>query len=791
MSSRKRHRKASITKHISFSPSKISVSTRKKWIMASILICLGIGIGAAIWWLYPLRASDYTASDMPPSFTAAYVDNKLCLGCHQAQANAWRDSHHALAMTEPTSLTVYGDFNNKTFTHEGVTSRFFQREGKYFINTEGPDGKMADFAVSYTFGVAPLQQYLISLPGGRLQAFQIAWDTERKRWFHLLPREQTPPGDVLHWTGRYQNANTMCLTCHTTGFKKGYDAATDSFSSTWHEPNVSCQACHGPGEKHLQWATEQAKGIRNSINATKHLGLTVTAQMLSGKQQADVCSACHSRRSELSVMHQPSEHYLDNHRPSLLTEGLYHADGQQLDEVFVDSSFRQSKMFAMGVSCTNCHNAHSGKLKLPGNAVCTQCHGVESNPAFPSAKGNYDSPAHHFHQAASAGAQCVSCHMPTKVYMQIQARPDHAIRIPRPDLSMRIGTPNACNQCHSDKSAQWASKKIVSWYGPGRRKESHYGETFFAARLNLPGSLDALTTLASNSVQPSIVRATALDALRHDGSFRIEARIAATNDPDPLVRASAADSLENATPERRVGALFPLLSDPIRAVRIAAARAMSTVPYSQLDPAQYQTLEAALSEYIATQQIALDMPGARLNLGALYASRGQYDLAESHYLAALKIDPDFTPARANLAILYNTIKRNSDAERVLREGLKRRPDIGVLHYSLGLLLAEEQQMRESVDALANAARLLPGRSRIHYNLGLGLMQLRKNKQAEMALQKAHNLDPADAAIPYALAILHAQSGQRKKALEWAMKALSISPNDRQALQLVDQLQTAH
>lgn len=763
------------------------MSRRWAWLFAVAGLALAAG---ATWWLrVPPPVAPGPAASVPSRAPpAAYVENRLCIGCHEEQGRLWQASHHAQAMATPDPRSVRGDFDDTTFTHQGVTSRFFRRDGKYVVRTDGPDGKPADFEIAYTFGVAPLQQYLIALPGGRLQPLQIAWDSDRRRWFHLLPREQAPAGDVLHWTGRYQTANTMCISCHTTGFEKRYDATSDSFASLWNEPNVACQACHGPGERHVQWAQARSEGRPSAPEvAGERYGLGVALKSASGQQQVEVCAACHSRRSELTAAAPPGRPRLDHYLPALLTEGLYHADGQQLDEVFVDGSYRQSRMYAKGVACTACHDAHSGKLRLPGNAVCTQCHAVQANAAYPGAAGAFDTPAHHHHKEGSPGASCAECHMPAKTYMQIQPRPDHSLRVPRPDLSARLGTPNACNGCHADKPASWAADQVAAWYGPKRRQEPHYGAVFAAARAGQPQANEALARLVADPQQPGIVRATALASLRADGVTAMAERIAATRDADAEVRAAAADSFDAAPATQRLYALAPLLSDPIRAVRIAAARGLSSLPPEQIGVTHRSAFDAALAEYVAVQRLSLDMPGAQLNLAVIYQNTGRTDLAETHYLAALRIDPDFTPARANLAQLYNATARNADALRVLNEGVQRQPGIGELQYSLGLLLAEEQRLAEAAAALAKAAQLLPGRARVHYNLGLALQQLGRRQAAQDALLAAQRLDPRDPAPPQALAILFAQGGQRAQALEWAERWAALAPDDAQARQLIARL----
>jgi len=759
-----------------------AASRRGLWVAA--LLTLALALAASLWFARSPAPSPSDPASTPVAATLplpSYVENAQCLGCHQAAGEAWAQSHHAKAMAPPTAQTVRGNFDNTQFRHQGMTTRFFRRGDKYMVHTDGPDGRMADFEVAYTFGVEPLQQYLIDTGNGRLQPLQIAWNTHEKKWFHLLPNEKAPPGDVLHWTGRYQTGNTMCITCHTTGFEKRYDARADAFDSRWAEVNVSCQSCHGPGSRHAEWARLKASG--QAPAPIDRFGLV--AELKTPKAQVEVCAACHSRRAELTAMPVPGQPHLDHYLPSLLREGLYHADGQQLDEVFVVGSYRQSKMYRMGVACTNCHDPHAAKPKLQGNALCLQCHQPQANPAFPSAAGAFDAPQHHHHATGSPGAQCTACHMPAKSYMVVQPRQDHSMRIPRPDLSVTLGTPNACNQCHADKTAQWAADAVTRWYGTPKRP-AHYGEVFAAARRGAPGSAASLAALAGDAAQPPIVRATALDLLR-GGAAGVSERLDATRDADAEVRAAAAASLDPLEAAQRVPALTPLLNDPVRAVRIAAARSLASLPADQFDAPTRAAFDTALAEYIAAQSVALDMPGNLLNLAVVHGLTGRDDLAETHYLKALAIDPDFTPARANLAQFYSARSRNADAERVLREGLQRLPQLGELQYSLGLLLAEEQRLPEAAQALAKAAQLLPQRARVQYNYGLALQRLGRAKPAEAALLQAQRIDPADPAVPYALAVLYAQAGQRDKALIAAERLQQLRPGDPQVAQMLQRL----
>ena len=676
--------------------------------------------------------------------------------------------------------TVLGDFRDASFVRGSEVSRFFKRGDKYFVRTEGADGKPADFEIKYTFGVAPLQQYLVEFPGGRLQSLTIAWDTGKKRWFSLYPGDKFSPDDPLHWTGRYQNWNLMCAECHTTNLRKGYDEKADTYDTTWSELHVGCQSCHGPGGDHVAWARKGGRGAAT--------GLLVGFTPADSRYEVDTCATCHSRRSRIAAGDHPGRPLYDTLRPETLRGGLYHADGQQQDEVYEYGSFRESKMYQRGVRCTDCHNPHSGKTKAEGNALCTQCHRPEGNPRFPTlAAGTYDAPAHHFHKTGSPGARCVNCHMPTKNYMIVDPRRDHVLRPPRPDLSVKIGTPNACTGCHRDRTNEWAAAAVVKWYGPTRPKEADWPLAMAAGRAGARDGAPALIAIAGDRQLPAIVRASALGLLRGYGTQGAGVMTALVRDEDPAVRLAAVSGLEAVPPADRVAAGAPLLSDPTRAVRIEAARVLAAAPPERLDASQRKALEAALTEFIDAQTAMADMPSSHLNLGVLYASQGKRELAAAEYLTALRMDPYFAPARANLVALYNSMGRNAEALEVLREGIKRTPDEGELYYSLGLLLAEEKRLREAADALGNAARLMPQRARVRYNLALALDRLSRDAEAEAALLQALQLDPRDPDIVYATASFYAQRQQWKRAQLIAEQLLTVAPDDPRARQLLEEI----
>jgi predicted CXXCH cytochrome family protein len=744
---------------------------------------------------FPVVGQAPAARD-PAVVKASFVGETVCAGCHSAAAKAWRDSHHALAMQPAADDTVLGDFNDKSFTYFGVTTRFFRKDGKFLVNTDGRDGKLADFEIKYTFGVYPLQQYLIEFPDGRLQALSIAWDSRPKaeggqRWYHLYPDERIDHTDLLHWTGPYQNWNFTCAECHSTNLRKNYDAANDRYRSSWSEINVSCETCHGAGSRHVAWArgenTNPDKGL--AVVFDERAAATWLIDPATGnarrsilqplRTELETCGRCHSRRTELSEDWRPGHSLSDTHRISLLERGLYHADGQIDDEVYEYGSFRQSKMFVKGVTCSDCHDPHSLKLRANGNGVCLQCHSAEK---FETAK-------HSFHDKVSPPLACVSCHMPTKVYMGVDTRHDHGFRVPRPDRSVRFGTPNACNDCHRDKPPEWAAAAIERWHGPDRKGFQNFGEALHAARSGSPEAADLLHKTVTDPQTPGIAVATAYAEMSR---YLTPALIADLRqglaDPDPLIRLGALRGLEGVPPEQRWALANASLSDPVRAVRLQATGLLASMPVGRLSADDRQRFERAAREYVAVQQFNADRPEGRVTLGAFYAQQGEAAKAETEYRAAIKLAPRSIPAYVNLADLYRGLGRDKEGETLLREALAIAPASAELHHALGLLLVRVQRPLDALAMLAKAAEIDPGRARYAYVYAVALNSSGAAPQAMAVLERTHRRHPTDREVLMALVSIARDTGDIATALRYARVLATLDPADARLRGLITDLE---
>ena len=726
-----------------------------------------------------------------PGSPAGFVGSEKCRTCHQPEYELWKNSNHYHAMQVATEASVRGDFNNAAFERFGIVSRFYRQDGKFMVHTQGPDGVMGDFEVTHTFGWNPLQQYLVPFPGGRMQCLPIAWDVNAGRWYHLYPDQPINPKDWLYWTNAAMNWNGMCATCHSTHLEKNYDVKTDIYRTTWSDISVGCEACHGPGSKHVKWA-ELPDMARLPV---QNYDLPVRTSKLKSREAVELCAPCHSRRAILGDYTHIEPDLLDAMLPSLLTRDLYFADGQILEEVYAYGSFTQSKMYQRDVRCGDCHNVHSIKRVKEGNDLCLQCHRAD----------DYNTKQHHFHKmkgekgdpiksadgqvlfAVGTGAECVQCHMPGRNYMGVHYRLDHSLRVPRPDLSLKIGVPNACNRCHIDKTTRWADETITKWYGPGRRL--HYGEVIQAGRNRQAGAEKGLIRLAGDALYPVIVRATALDLLQdYPGEAGAAALEMALTDGEALIRRTAVNHVPAADPQRHVRLIAPLLYDPVKAVRIEAASRLAGPPSRLLAEDQRRVFEQALKEYIAAMEYSGDFAFGRFNLGNLRVALGQPQKAVENFRAAIKIDDLFYPAKVNLAMLYSQLGRNNEAETLLREVVKAYPELHDAQYSLGLLLAEEKKYTEAEAHLAVAARGLPDQSRVQYNLGLLYDYLRKDQQAEAALGRAVELEPNNMDYLQALAQFYLKRENFAAAGRIADRMVARDPGDRKGLELKEYVQ---
>jgi len=665
----------------------------------------------------------------PQAALAGYAGSTSCAECHQQEVSNWAGSHHQLAMLEATPDTILGDFDTR-LEHNGKRTEFIRDGEKFIIRTDDTGKGQQDFEVLYTFGVEPLQMYLVKLTNGKIQAFSLAWDSRQvadggQKWFHVYGNEQIPAEDPLHWTQTSQNWDTMCADCHSTGLNKRYDLKNDSFNTTWTEVNVSCEACHGPAAEHVKLVTSAdpatqaaekhgfAKSFDERDNITWELnaasGNSLRSAPRESSKEIDTCASCHSRRSKTIQGPATSEPFMNGHIPALIDPGLYHADGQILDEVYVYGSFMQSKMHSAGVTCSDCHEPHSLELRLPGPQVCLQCHDADK----------FARTEHHLHSVNSPGADCVECHMPATTYMQVDPRHDHSIRIPRPWQSEQFGTQDACLNCHSDKDSAWSTATLKrAGVSPGNHWSEELPRIMNATSMPSP---DALAPLIEGAETPGIIKATVLSnglySLHPDALRMLEASL---NNPDPLIRLGAVRGLVFADPATRKRLALDALQDASTAVRLAAVPVvtMDSIDYFSQD--ELKLLRSVIKEYEAAQLVNAERAESHVNLGNLYRNLGRFGQAEDAYLTSIKVSPVFVPGYINLTDLYRVQNRNEESIAILKSALQNVADQPLLNQALGFTLVRLQRTGEALPYLKAAAESPQAEARFALSYALAL-----------------------------------------------------------------------
>lgn len=683
------------------------------------------------------------------------VSNQQCVNCHQQAQHDWQLSDHAKAMAIADKTTVLADFDNKQVEHYGQKATFFVKDSRYKV-TISYDKQVDTYPVKFTFGHFPLQQYLVETEDGRLQVLPFAWDSRSKeeggqRWYHNYSHEDISPKDRLHWRQPLQNWNGMCADCHSDGLVRNYDVDNNTFNSQFDNINVGCLSCHGDMSNHANQQGSTANVNSSEVNSVEHKILqsvkpNVAADTLSEQHPTgqwikqlgmktvswvgahrdnrfmEGCFACHSLRAPLEDGIDANKPFLDQFTPQLISAPNYHVDGQIKEEVYVYGSFLQSKMFAAGVNCLDCHDKHTYKVKVEGNGLCLQCHDAQA----------FNVKEHHQHEENSQGAQCVNCHMPTNRYMGVDDRRDHSFKIPRPHLSEQYQTPNACVGCHEGKSNQWAKKTLEKWHGSSK-KLSLTELAFIKLQAGESINLEEHLAIIADDKLPVITRATALQIIS------LTTQMLTTHilneyveHSQPLLRLSAAMVANLITAQERIKLLTPLLEDSYKAIRVAAANTL--VSDYQL-VSQNSLFIKAFEELLNANDLSSWRGEGRLNQGIVELNRNNLANVKVRFESAINVDPYMETPYINLADFYRSQQQENQVKSVLDNGLKNIPNSANLHYVYGLHLVRVKTLDKAINYFEKAMLLDQQNPQYLYTYALALDGLGKSQKAIIELKK--------------------------------------------------------
>ncbi len=797
-----------------------------------------------------IQASSNAAATKSIIEQAHFVGSETCTSCHQAQHQGWQQSHHSQAFAPANADSVVGDFSTVSVNYSDGVAVFEQQlidsKTQYQIrltpfSSETSDSIEQIYPVVYTLGIFPLQQYILETHPGNYQVFAVAWDAREaeqggQRWMDLTTSDAAD--DTLHWRQYFQNWNSQCASCHTTNFETNAAFATNTvfknktpanitadansnksptFTSTWSEPAVSCESCHGPASGHLQWADNKennehvSKGLVRQLATEDYWQFVANepiAQRLTSNNDAtampviDGCANCHSLRQPISTISHESTQtdWLNNFEPTRVREPLYFADGQIREEDFVYGSFTQSKMAHAGVTCLNCHDAHSGQVKgydaqqlaLPSNdGVCAQCHRADV----------FAVETHHHHPVESESARCVSCHMPERTYMGVDERRDHSFQIPSPALSQLLDTPNVCTECHSNNSDAWAAEKVEAWHAASPIIDN--GEMDFAdwllefSRLNnrlvqartdnedTTQLISALTTLENkrysllaSTKTPAMKKSMLLDTMPINSQQAFDTLVLRLSDDDVVVRLAAISIIRNFDISHRQQLLMPLLKDPIKSVRFAATLALADLLATpqfisqQNNRKNKRLLKENVRQFIEAYEYHGDLLGSQMTLADINRQMKDWDAVVIAYQRALQLVPTYVPALVNLADVYRLQQADNKAEPLLLKAIA--------------VTAENarQAINDPGDIYAFA---LQQQASVEYALGLLYARAKNYSKAIVPLDNAVQLSPANTDYFYASLLMLDALGERNKALE-LLRRSPLTQNNEQLTALLRQWQ---
>lgn len=761
-----------------------------------------------------------------------FVGSSVCRTCHEPEYGAWEKSHHALAMR--FAVTINPELPAAEPAQPGAPARAYSlRNGPVpplagFTpgNTRFGNGNTVQMQVTperriaavfgegatastqelrYILGVSPLEQPLVATDRSRLQALPVAWDSAAGEWFDVFSGEDRRPGDYGHWLGRGMNANSQCLSCHTTDYREGYDAGSDSYSSTWSEMGVGCEACHGPGATHVASPklpytpfgrdaalAESQPSARSGVGAGRGSALptasasttpsasTPTSTSASvGRSPAasamqDLCATCHALRREIAPGFLPGARLLDHYDPVLLDEDDYEADGHVRGESYEWGSFLQSRMHERGVTCAACHDVHSGNLRAVGDALCLGCH-----------EQRMSGPAHTGHAPESAGSRCVACHMPEKVFMARDRRRDHSLSIPDPLGSKESGIASACESCHADRGREkLAADSLRLW-------PSLAGERFVARRALVTavaaarrgdpdGAVLLRDSLAGKHGEGAFLRASAAKLLARTTDQRetVDALVAAVLDSDDMVRNAAAYALAEADVSRRAvaKALLTAADDEVRAVRIQAAWALRGTRLDSLAEADRMSVESAFAEWRDATALAAEEPETQHNLGLFLSERGDRAGAEAAYRRAIAIEPAGVASRHNLAMVLIAGGRVAEAAAELESLVAIDERFAPAWYALGIVRGEQRDWAASAKALGRCLKLDPAYPGALTDLTHAYLEAGVPNVARVVLTAAADSPVARREALAGLVTVSLRTEDREQARRWAGELVTVDPS---------------
>ncbi|MHC4117745.1 MAG: tetratricopeptide repeat protein [Planctomycetota bacterium] len=717
-----------------------------------------------------LTAAAYSNAAQAAS-QAPIAGSVSCRQCHEKFYKLWAPSLHGLAMQPYTPELARANLTPQS--QDVVVGEFRYRAeiepDKGWVRETGPQGQKT-YPMVHALGGKNVYYFLTPHEKGRLQTLPVAYDVNQRRWFDTAGSGVRHfPGldsdQAVHWTDPFYTFNTSCHSCHVSQLSTNYDPQTDSYRTTWAEPGINCETCHGPGDRHVKAYQEAARTGKEPDD----LGL-ISTKSFSVEQTNSMCNTCHAKMSPVSASFTPGDRFYDHFNLITLEHLDFYPDGRDLGENYTMTSWSMSPCAKSGkLDCMHCHTS-SGRYRFRdtarANNACMPCHAERVENAEP----------HTRHPADSEGSKCIACHMPMSAFARMN-RSDHSMRPPAPAATAAFESPNACNMCHAEKDAAWADEYVRQWHSRDYQKEIlDNGRLVDQARKGDWANLDKMLQYVGAEDRDEIFAVSLVRLLRACDSQKKWPVIikALKDDPSPLVRAGAAETLDNYPTAEAFQTLLAATRDDYRLVRVRAAASLSGVPPQGVQNEYQKDLQKATAEYLEGLNARGDDYASHYNLGNFYLARRQTDQAVRSFETSIRLRPDYLASHVNAAFAYNAAGRNDKAEASFRKALELDPNSVAVHLNLGMLLGEQSRLSEAEAAFRQALKVDPNSAVAAYNLGVILAPKRPNEATKWC-GRAYQLQPDEPKYGYTYAYYLYQSKNIAKAIEVLQRVVRSGP----------------
>lgn len=699
-----------------------------------------------------------------------YTGSKSCRKCHERFYQLWAPSHHGLAM-QPYTET----FSRKNLTPQNKEISISQF--RYIVDVADKNGWMIErgpqgekrYRMDHVLGGKNVYYFLTTLDRGKLQTLPLAYDVHKREWFDMaksgVRHFSNQTDEPIHWTDWQYTFNTACYGCHVSQLHTHYDLKTDTYHTTWKEPGINCETCHGPAEEHIRVCENAPK-----VTVPEDLKIERGGRDFTKAQNNAACASCHAKAVVLTSTFQPGDRFFDHFDLVTLEDPDFYPDGRDLGENYTATTWMMSPCVKSGqLDCLFCHTS-SGRYRFKAadkaNQACMPCHQDKVNR----------SAQHTHHKENSAGNRCISCHMPTTEFARMR-RTDHSMLPPSPSATMAFGSPNACNLCHQEKTPQWADHWVRKWRKRDYQAEVlHRGGLIQAARAREWQKLPEMIEYVTRQDCDQIFAASLIRLMRHSGDSRLlPVLIQTSQDPSPLIRAASVDALQGFPTETAFRALVRATGDSYRLVRIRAAASLAGFPRFTLSDTEKRRVETATEEYLDSMMARPDLWSAHYNLGNYYLLRGNYKKAISAYDTALSKESRAVLAMVNKAIAYARLGDTQSAHEVLMKALRMEPQNAVVNFNLALAEAQANDLKDAEKHLRAAIKTDPQMAEAAYNLCVILAKDRMDEAISFC-EKASELRPDQPRYAYTRAYYLQETGDLNGASEVLRQLLIKHPN---------------